>query len=161
MGSRFERIRGDRIVVRLPRSEQEFLADVGVLLGSVGRDDTDPASARLHVPVYLGDDEASDEWWRLMGEQLEMARSDDRRVFQGVVDADEEEVVLDFDQAEAFLRVVNEGRLSLAARLGVEVAEDFSELEPGEELALDFLSFIVNDLTGELSLGLGGDAPDS
>lgn len=158
MGERFNAIEDDQIVVRLFPSERALLADVLTMLSSVDSDD--PGYSRLHVPVYLGDEEASKEWRRLMGDELDSARLEDRRVFSEVVATDKSEIVLDLDQAESLLRVVNEGRLVLAARLGIDVEEDFAGLSPETEMALWFLSFIINDLSEELSRRLSDPATD-
>ena len=80
------------------------------------------AATRLNVPVYLDDRHASDEWWRLMGDDLDSARMSDRSVFSRAITDDLEP--LNDEDANALLRVLNEARLVLGARMGVEVEED-------------------------------------
>lgn len=151
MGERFRRVKGDRYVVTLSEGERQFLADVTLMLKSVdSTNHHDAASTRLKLPVYLDDAESTDEWWRLMGDQLDTLRGIDRRIFDRVMDGDDE-VVLSADEAESLLRVINEGRLVLAARLGVRVASDFEDMDDEQRLALDFLHWLLEDLTSELS----------
>lgn len=155
MGDRFQRISGGRIRVSLAVEEQQFLADLTRMLETVEPDNAeDPASKRLHLPVYLDDAGSTEEWWRLMGDQLESARAQDRSVFESVIDAPGGEAILGADQAESLLRVINEGRLVLASRLGIQVASDFDDIDPGERMALDYLHWLLEDLTTELSGGL-------
>jgi hypothetical protein len=152
MGDRFMRSSDGAIVVALSQHEKVFLSDVTALLrdvDSAGSDDL--AATRLRLPVYLDDAAATDEWWRLMGAELSSARAGDRSLYDRVMGDDGEEVVLGIEEAEALLRVLNEGRLALAARLGVQVESDFDDLDEGERMGLDFLHWLVDDLTGVLS----------
>ncbi len=131
-------------------AERIFLSDVLPLLVSVGEDPADPAADRLRVPVYLDDPEANQAWWLLMGQELDEARSNDREVFQRVISS-EHAVVLDDEEANAFLRVLNEARLVLGARMGVEVEEDHDRLPEPSRQALDYLGWVLEELTAELS----------
>lgn len=136
------------ISVGLFPGELELLGDAVGQLDHIGSDGSDPGFARLNPPVYLGDAEASQEWWRLMGDQLAAARSDDRATFDAVVRGAGTELSL--TEAQAFLRVVNQARLVYAARAGVEVPDDFANLTDQQEVVLWFLSFVVDDLSDEL-----------
>lgn len=129
--------------------ERALLAGVVAGLNDLDGAAGDPGYARLHPPVYLGDETSSSEWWRLMGDQLSQARDHDREVFDRVVA--QSESVLSPDDARSFLRVVNQGRLVYAARLGIEVAEDLEELDEEEDIALWFLSYVVDDLSSVLA----------
>jgi hypothetical protein len=148
VGERFTATGVDRIGVGLFPEERSLLRDVVEITDSAHTDRGDPGYERLNVPVYLGDEEASEEWWRLMGQQLDSQRSDDRAAFDEIV-SDAGPDVVSRMAAEGFLRVVNASRLVLAARLGIEVEEDFSHLSPTDEALLWFLSFVVDDLSGE------------
>lgn len=130
-----------------------FLGDVLPLLAGLGEPGKDPAATRLHVPVYLEDPEANDEWWRLIGPDLKAGRQSDRETFKKVLDT-EQPVVLDEEEAVAFLRVVNEARLALGARLGMKVEEDHDELPEESRQVMDYLAWILEELTVELSKGL-------
>lgn len=143
----------DGIEVELTSDERLFLGDVLPLLAGVGAREDDPAADRLKVPVYLDDPEANEEWWRLMGQDLEAARQADRAIFDKVVRS-EEAVLLDNEEADAVLRVLNEARLALGARFGVEVEADHEELAEDSRQVLDYLGWIQEELTVELMRAL-------
>ena len=137
------------IEVRLSAEERMFLGDVLPLLAEVGLSDADPAAARLRVPVYLDDPESSEEWWRLMGQDLEAGRQADRGIFRRAVSS-EDPLVLSNDEADAFLRVLNETRLALGARLGIDVESDHDDLPAESRQVMDYLGWIQEELTVEL-----------
>ncbi len=141
------------IVVSFSPEERAFLGDVLPLLAGIGEVGIDPAATRLTVPVYLDDPESNEEWWRLMGLELAEARQSDRDVFRNVVQGDDSTVLSD-EQADSFLRVVNEARLTLGARLGLEVEEDHDRLEEEGRRVLDYLGWILEELTQELTRSL-------
>lgn len=141
------------IVVSFTSAERVFLGEVLPMLAGIGSKGVDPAADRLRVPVYLDDTEANGEWWRLMGDELDAARRADRSVFRRVMESDEP-VTLDDGDANAFLRVLNEARLALGARLGLEVEEDHDNLPEDGRQALDYLGWILEELTVELSRSL-------
>ncbi|MFQ5523044.1 MAG: DUF2017 family protein [Acidimicrobiia bacterium] len=146
-------VAADGIRVSLSTEERAFLADVLPFLATVGMPDDDPAAARLQPPVYLDDEEANEEWWRFMESELAQSRREDRELFRRVVES-EEGAVVDREAADAFLRVVNEARLALAARLGVEVEGDHDRLPPDSRQVLDYLGWVLEELTEVLSLTL-------
>jgi len=127
-----------------------FLGDVLPMLAGIGARGVDPAADRLTVPVYLDDPEANEEWWRLMGQDLDAARRADRAVFSKML-AGGESTALDTDEADAVLRVLNEARLALGARLGVDVEADHDELPEESRQVLDYLGWIQEELTAELT----------
>jgi len=143
--TRFSVTRDRKINIALLPGERALLARVVSGLDTLDADRADPGYVRLHPPVYLGDDTASGEWWRLMGDQLERARSDDRAVFDRVVAEPGSQLTV--GEARSFLRVVNQGRLVFAARHGIEVAEDMEELDEDVDVALWFFSYVVDDLS--------------
>jgi hypothetical protein len=102
------------------------------------------------VPVYLDDPESNDEWWRLMESELAAARTDDRSVFERAI-TDKGQTHLTVDEADALLRVLNEGRLALGARFGVEVEADHDQLPEDQREIMDYLGWLLEDLTLELS----------
>jgi hypothetical protein len=148
MHRRFQAV-GDGIDVQLTGNERSFLTDVLELLAGLPRTGDDPASRRLRVPVYLNDPESNDEWWRLMGEELTAARHADRHVVQKALA--EDPCHLTEEEANAFLRVLNEGRLALGARFGLEVEEDHDQLPEEQRDIMDYLGWLLEDLTSELS----------
>lgn len=141
------------IRVTLTPQERIFLGDILPMLAGVGGVGSDPAADRLHVPVYLDDPEANSEWWRLMGEDLNAARYADRAVLQKVLD-EYGNLTLDEAEANALLRVINEARLALGARLGIEVESDHAEVPEESRQALDYLGWLLEELTVELSKSL-------
>ena len=149
MISRFSGLDGS-VVVTLPTAERQFLSQVLTLLADIGAVEEDPAARRLRVPVYLEDREASEEWWRLMGEELGASRDVDRSVYARVMES-EEPVTLTDAEADGFLRVLNEGRLAFAARLGLDVEDDHDRLPEPERQALDYMGGVLEELTAELS----------
>ena len=141
------------IRMELSPEERVFLGDVLPLLAGIGAPGSDPAADRLRVPVYLDDPESNQEWWRLMGQDLESGRRSDRAVFEQAV-ASDEPVTLDTEEANAMLRVLNEARLALGARFGIEVESDHAELPEDSRQVLDYLGWIQEELTVELMRGL-------
>lgn len=141
------------IEVDLSSDERLFLGDVLPLLAGIGARGSDPAADRLQVPVYLDDPEANEEWWRLMGKDLEAARQSDRSIFKKVVESDDP-VLLDDEEADAVLRVLNEARLALGARFGVDVESDHDDLPEDSRQVLDYLGWIQEELTVELMRAL-------
>ncbi len=141
------------IAVELSPEERLFLGDVLPMLAGIGARGTDPAADRLTVPVYLDDPESNEEWWRLMGQDLDAARRADRAVFAKMVVGDEG-VVLDLEEADAVLRVLNEARLALGARLGIDVEDDHDNLPEESRQVLDYLGWIQEELTVELTKAL-------
>ena len=143
----------DGIRVELTPEEKVFLADVLPLLAGVGASGEDPAADRLNVPVYLDDPAANEEWWRLMGQDLEAGRRADRALFERVVGGDEPTVITP-DEADAFLRVLNQARLALGARFGIDVEADHDELPDHSRQVMDYLGWIQEELTIELMRAL-------
>ena len=147
------RIVPEGIEANLSKDERLFLGDVLPLLASVGVADSDPAADRLQVPVYLDDPESSEEWWRLMGQDLEAGRRADRTLYEKTVSRDPP-VVMTVDEADAVLRVLNEARLTLGARLGIDVESDHDTLPETSRQVMDYLGWIQEELTVELLRGL-------
>ena len=141
------------IRVDLSPEERLFLGDVLPMLAEIGAPGSDPAADRLRVPVYLDDPDANEEWWRLMGQDLDAARREDRSVFQRMVSSDEP-VTLSPEDADSVLRVLNQARLALGARLGIDVEEDHDDLPEDSRKVMDYLGWIQEELTVELTRAL-------
>ena len=88
-----------------------------------------------------------------MGDELATARTGDRQVFETVMTS-KGKVRLSNDEADSFLRVLNEGRLTLGARFGVEVEEDHAALPEEQREVLDYLGWLLEELTAELTESL-------
>jgi len=147
----------DGILVTLEPDDLDLLRQLPEFLGQLGDPGEDPAASRLQVPVYLDDPESSGEWWRLMGSELDQSRAADRSAFALILEAATAGTVASIAEAEAFLRVLNESRLALGARLGVEVEADYDELPEDDRSALDYLAGMQGLLLVALSMG---DLPD-
>lgn len=130
---------GDQVRITLPEGLVEFLEDVPTALDLVGDSEGDPAASRLQVPVYLDDSAANEEYWRWMGGELDEARAADRSAFTLVLESAPSGVDVSLGEAHAFLRVLVEIRLTLAARLGVEVEADYARLDETDAVVLDTL----------------------
>ena len=152
MQRRFKSTRGG-IEVDLTDDEKVFLTGLLDLLAGIPAAADEPASRRLRVPVYLDDPDSNEEWWRLMEGELHAARNADRRVFQHVLDKGGRQHMSN-EEADAFLIVLNEGRLALGARFGLEVEEDHDELPEEQRDIMDYLGWLLEDLTSELSRAL-------
>jgi hypothetical protein len=152
MQRRFKSTRAG-IDVDLTDDEKVFLTGLLELLAGIPAAADEPASRRLRVPVYLDDPESNEEWWRLMEGELAAARNADRRVFQHVL-TEGGRRHLSNEEADAFLRVLNEGRLALGARFGLEVEEDHDGLPEEQRDIMDYLGWLLEDLTSELSRSL-------
>jgi hypothetical protein len=150
--SHFETVDG-KIEARLTPEERLFLGDVLPLLAGVGPRGSDPAADRLQVPVYLDDPDANQEWWRLMGSELDAGRRSDRAVFEKTISS-EAPVALTNADADAVLRVLNEARLALGARFGIDVEQDHDDLPEDSRQVLDYLGWIQEELTVELMRAL-------
>jgi len=96
--------------------EVDLLSLVPALLDSVGKFDSDPAAERLAMRAYPFDEDADDEFRRLLAGELEHGRAADRSAFALTVESGVEGVVLSTAEAEAWLRVLAEARLVQAAR---------------------------------------------
>ncbi|MFO7547730.1 MAG: DUF2017 family protein [Acidimicrobiia bacterium] len=139
------------IEVRLDRADVAILSQIPAMLGGVGAEPGDPAAGRLTVPVYLDDPGSDAEYWRLMRSELDESRSADRSAFGELVAGAEDGVTASPAEAEAFLRVLVEARLVLAARLRVDVAADYERLDEGDHAILDYLASLQALLIRALS----------
>ena len=91
------------------------------VLSSVGEDGSDPAAHRLSVAAYPEDQDAQAEYERLMEPELERHRQVDRAAVASSLQAARRgSVRLTPSEADSWLIVINETRLALAARLGIE-----------------------------------------
>jgi hypothetical protein len=130
----------DGIEVKLDRGIVEFLLRFADLLDGIQPGSDDPAANRLHVPVYLDDPDANGEWWQYMGGELDESRRADRSAYREALSASVEGTVISKLEAYAMVRVLNESRLALAARVGVEIEDDYQRLGDHEAMMLQALA---------------------
>ena len=141
----------DEIEIRLESDEVDALGLVTELLDSVGEVSNDPAGDRLNIAVYPEDADASAEFQRLMGSEMAAGRQSDRSAFTAVLEALQSgPVTMSLAEAEAWMMVLGEARLALAARLGIEEegwGEDPAEAEQPAMALLHYLSYLQGSLT--------------
>ncbi len=145
------RRRGDRIEVRLNAQQRRVVALALGILDSVDPgEDGDPAAARLAYRAHPDDPEANARFRSLTDGMLSEARRRDREAFAGSLAG----ASLERDTAEAWLRVVGEARLVLAARLGItdDGWDDgvVPETASPEMLLLELLGHVQDDLVRAL-----------
>jgi hypothetical protein len=151
---RIRRGRGGEIRLRLPEEEQELLLMLcEELRDRVGEDRAHPDLRRLFPPAYAEDEDAEDEYRRLMGSQLD----DGRARALATVEASVAQPTLSTDEAESWLRVLNDLRLVLGTRLDVTEEMDWN-LDPNDpsapELAVyGYLSWLQEQLVEALMAG--------
>jgi hypothetical protein len=142
------RRRRDEVVIDLSPPERNVLRMVPDLLEDLRP--SDAGADRLRYVAHADDDDAEERYRELVGDALDNARLDDRRLFAGTIDAES----MDVEQAEAWMRVVGEARLVLAARLGIteDGWEETIDPSEGPEVAiLGFLGWVQDSLVQVLS----------
>jgi hypothetical protein len=126
------RRRGPEIDLDLSAAEAELLALALPLLEAAPPGDPgDPPLRYPHFRAHPGDDEAEARFRDLTAGSLQADRGADRRRYAASLDRG----TLGAEDAAAWLRVLAEARLSLAARLGV-AEEGWEEAPPSPGLAL-------------------------
>ena len=122
------------------------------LLESVGRAGLDPGADRLDQAPYPDDPEAAAEFRRLMADEMAQSRAADRSAFSLTVEQAPLGVTLSAGEAEAWLRVLAEGRLVLASRLGI-TEDGWEDDLPGDDPSvalLHYLGFLQQSLAETL-----------
>lgn len=130
----------DGVEIEIERGLVDFMLQFPELLDQIDRASDDPAAARLNVPVYLDDPESNEEYWSLMSSELDRSREADRSAFREVLDAAPGGTLASREEAYAMVRVLNEARLALAARFGVEIESDYQTLDVSEADILQALA---------------------
>ena len=153
---RLFRSRSGVIEMRLREDEVDALSLMRKVLASVGREEGDPAAERLSVAVYPEDVEAQAEYGRLMAPELNSQRQRDRAAVTSSLEAARHGPVnLTTAEAESWLMVLNEARLTLAARLGIheegwgESGDEWGHPVP-EMVLLRYLTEVQDDLIGAM-----------
>jgi hypothetical protein len=117
LGRRIQRDRKGGYRLRLPNEERELLRSLPDQLRDVMRTD-DPGLRRLFPPAYAENDEAEDEYRRLMRTELLEGKLAALRVVEETADSDH----LTQEQLEAWLGAIESLRLYLGTVL--DVSED-------------------------------------
>jgi hypothetical protein len=147
------RRRDGTIEVAFTPQERAVLRTLPETLDNLGTSDVYPAAARLYPSAYP-DDPAADAYFREMIEDdLAKDRAADRARFAETVDAGS----MSDDDAQIWLRVLGDARLTLAARMGIEQEgweDDRSLAESLDGAMLHYLSCLQNALIQVLSAAL-------
>lgn len=143
---------------RLREVELTLLRMVPQLIATVGEPAVDPAAERLTPEVFSGDMERSREFRHLAGDLIDQGRADDVAALRDLVDAVASGTALTEEQASGWMRAINQARLIIGARLGIEEDgwEETSGLSPADPsvVMLHLLSRIQSHLIAALSGGL-------
>jgi hypothetical protein len=119
-----------------------------VLMSALGIiDEGGDAGGRLDYTAHP-DDPAADRRYRdLVAGSLEELRREDRSVFEAVVEGDE----VSGEAIEAFMRVIGEARLVLAAKLGIhEDGWEYNTPDNPEMAMLGWLGWLQDAAIGAL-----------
>ncbi len=133
----------DGVSVRLSHDERQFLLGLPQLLEAVDAEPGDAAHSRLHVEAYPDDAAAQLEMAEYSGSQLAEARAGDRESFVASLERE----VLTPEEAEAWLTVIGDTRLALAARIGItEPGWVIGDEDDPERMTLGFLTYLQDQL---------------
>ena len=141
-GGPFAQRRDGRVDVMLTEPEVELLRSIVEQMRLVlEAPDQTPHAERLFPPAYLDDPEAQDEFARLMTDELLEGK---RRALRSVVGTLERmetkragrHVRLSADEAQDWLAVLNDARLTLGTRLAITPETYEAEIDPESPDAL-------------------------
>ncbi len=121
------------IRLTLGRDEIGVLRSIPTLL-EIGGD----ADGRLDYTPHPNDLDAADRYRDLVGNDLDVLRNDDRSQFDATLSGEPVAVAT----VEAFMRVVGEARLVLAARIGITDDGWETEMERGTDPELTLLGWL-------------------
>ena len=153
-GSRIQRDRKGGYRLRLPAEERELLGSLPSQFRAVLQTD-DPSLRRLFPPAYVDDDEANDEYRRLMREEL----LEGKLVALAVVEETAGAKHLSTEQLEAWLGALESLRLFLGTQLDVREEIYQRAIDPDDPdapaLALyGYLSWLQEEAVEALSASL-------
>ena len=155
MRRRIERTRGGELRLRLPREERLMLRTLGAELLSLLDDDPDDPDLRRLFPPAHEDPEQEAEFRSLVRDDLMAERERAIETLRATVDRDR----LTAEEADAWLRALNDARLLVGTRLDVQedtLLDDISPRDPrAHELAVyAYLSWLQEQLVEALAGGL-------
>lgn len=152
---RIERARGGAIRLRLPAPERELLRTLRAELELLLEGDRDDPDLRRLFPPAHEDRERDAEYRELVGDQLLAGRARALATLERTIDSR----TLTAEEADAWLRALNDVRLVLGTRLDVREDIDYSALDlhdpDARELAVyAYLSWLQEQLVEALASGL-------
>jgi hypothetical protein len=131
---RFRRTTDGQIRLRLAPQERDLLRELARATRElIAEAEDDPALRRLFPPAY-DDPELDREYRELTRAQLTTGRERALDLLQETADSD----ILSPDEADAWLRALNDARLVLGTRLDVTEEFDWDALDPHDPRAPDF-----------------------
>jgi hypothetical protein len=134
---RFRRTSAGEVTVALAPHEREALRELaGAVRALVAEDVDDPSLRRLFPPAH-DDPELQAEYSELTHAQLRRGREQALDLIQETTHQD----VLSADEADAWLRALNDVRLVLGSRLDVTEDFDWDELDPSDPRAPDLAAY--------------------
>lgn len=135
---RIQRSASGEIVLRFPPHERLLLREVAASIRArLTDEEEDPALRRLFPPAY-GDPEREREYRDLTRGQLVTGRERALEVLEStVIDRD----TLSSEEADAWLRALNDARLVLGTALDVEEDLDWDAIEPTDPRAPDYAMY--------------------
>jgi hypothetical protein len=142
-----------------PGEPPDPLDDLARLLGQTGpaTPPDDPVLARLLPDAYTGDDEAARDFRRFTEQELRNGKAAAARTVLGTLPEDGGRVRLSEEEAQVWLRALNDVRLALGVRLSI--TEDFdaraADLDPADPRSAymwiyDWLTFLQETLVRAL-----------
>jgi Domain of unknown function (DUF2017) len=149
--------RGDEIRLRLDVHERLLLSDLLDELERLLDDPDDPELRRLFPPAYSDHADDEEQYRSLVRDQLVSGRSKALATVRETLAAER----LDLDQADQWLRALNDVRLVLGTRWDVTEQLDYGKLDldspRGRELAVyGYLSWLQEQLVEALTMLPGG-----
>jgi hypothetical protein len=151
---RIDRARGGAIRLRLPAPERALLRSLLAELLHLLDDPDDPDLRRL-FPAAYEDPERQAEYRELVGDGLLAGRVRALATLEATVDRD----TLTPEEADAWLRALNDARLVLGTRLDVREDLDFTAVDPrdpnaGRLAVYAYLSWLQEQLVEALAAGI-------
>lgn len=129
---RFSRTPDGQVRLGLPPNERELIRDVAIATLALVSGDEDPAVRRLYPPAYA-DPELERDYRELTRAQLSSGR---KRAFDLLVATADREL-LSAEEADSWLRALNDVRLVLGTCLDLTEDFDWDALDPNDPDAPD------------------------
>lgn len=142
------------VQVKLPKQLAKFLEGLPDLLESVGEQPGDPAATRLRPMAYVDDVDAQSDYEEFAGPQLASMRELDRQSFADTLADYRKGQVLTIQEAEAWVKVIGDARLALAARAGINDSSWETDTTGPVAPIIATLGYVQSSLVQALSAAL-------
>jgi hypothetical protein len=149
------RRKGDRVRLNLDAHEQALLRELLQELEPLLAEPDDPSLRRLFPPAY-SDEQSDDQYRSLVRDQLVRGRARSLATMRDTLANDE----IDLEQADEWLRALNDLRLVLGTRLEVTEDLDYESIDldtpSGRDLAVyGYLAWLQEQLVDALQPASG------